>query len=768
MIGGRLLLLGLYSSLLWAQQASISGSVSDPQGVVPGVSITLKESGGPSRQTISGDAGTYRFDGLRPGSYELSFSRSGFETANRTITLADQAATLNVTLSIGAVSTSIDVIEVAGRATASRMPVSDLELPVQVSGISQQVLQSQGINDMVTALRNVSGATAFRAYGMYEYYTIRGFNIPYQSAVVLVDGMRLEGNRLNSQLTNVDRIEVLKGPSSILFGGQAMSAAINMIRKKPQAMPALDAFYRVGRFNAQQGGLGSTGSVLGLSRLMYRFDIGAEHSDAWRSAGSRRLNVSPAITWLITDRARVTINQAFNRDNFDGDAGVPVGVLSLPNFDLSRRFNTPSDFARFRDSQTQVLFSYNLFGNLEFRDSFLYRHTNDQYFTAESLNYRPDLMQVDRQSLYFQHHRRPKLNQADLTGHFGLGGMRHTFLAGYEYEDYYNYTDRAANRSVATTPISLLTFAETAPAINTFPLSRVDYSTNQINAIFWQDQIAVTSRLKVNVGGRFDDYRFYGHNDPYTNGVFVSRGPELQRHQTPYTYRAGVVYSVTESQQLYFSSSSSFQPVTTVPADGRELLPESGRNFEIGHRWQALRGRFTVSTAAYRLVRNNALITLPNNNFDQAGQQSAKGIDVDATGNLAHGISFIANYGYTLPRYDRYLTNNGTLDLSGFRPRFLQRHAGNVWLTKIWKSGVAASLGSRYVSSMFTSDLDTVRLGGYTTFGGALSYRRSFYEWSANAENLFNRERYFLPSQIANQVYPGPPINVFTTIRFHF
>jgi len=758
----------VFTSAVWAQQLSISGTVSDPQGVIPGANVTLTGPGGTTRHATTGATGVYRFEGLTPGSYELSFTRSGFETVSRKVTLSTQPVTVDVALAVGQISTTVEVTDVAGRATASRMPIPDIQLPVQVSSVSQLVLQAQGANDMVSALRNVSGVTAFRAYGMYEYYTIRGFNIPYQSAVQLVDGMRLEGNRLNTQLTNVERVDVLKGPSSILFGGQALSGAINIIRKKPQASRGYDLFYRVGRFNTQQAGGGATGTVFGINRLLYRVDSSFEHSDAWRSAGTDRFNISPSLTWLITDRARVTINQSFNHDNFKGDAGVPAGVLDLQSYDQGRRFNTPWDFAHFRDSQSHILLTANLSPSFEFRNSFLYRHTDDQYFTSESLTYVPALNQVNRQSLYFQHHRRPILNQSDVTGHFDLFGMRHTVLAGYEYEDYFNFTDRSATRSVVATPINLSTLAETQPPVRDFPLSRVDNSTNLINAFFWQDQIAISSRLKLNVGGRFDDFRYSAHLDPWANGQMVSRGPELRRRQTPYTYRAGVVYSPTESQQVYFSSSSSFQPITTIPADGRELLPESGRNFELGHRWQGWGGRLTMSTAAYWLVRRNALIPLPNNQFDQAGQQSAKGIDFDLTGNIGKGISAVANYGYTLPRYDAYLANNGTLNLAGYRPRFLQRHAGNLWLTKSWRSGWTGSAGLRYVGSMFTSDLDTILLGGWTTFSGAVSYRQRWYEWSLNAENLLNRQRYFLPAQIANQVYPGAPINVFTSVRFHF
>ena len=750
-----------------AQTLSISGSVSDAQGVIPDVPVTLHASTGADRAVSTDSSGKYSFTGLAAGRYELTFAREGFETVSRSVTLTDDPATgeLSVTLKPASVSTTVDVTDVAGKATGSRMDVPDKDLPVQVSVISSEVLQSKGVNDMVSALQNASGVSATRWYGVYEYYTIRGFN---SQDVALVDGMRLEGNRANTQLNNVETVEVLKGPNSILYGAQALGGTINIVRKKPQAARTYDLYYKGGRFYDNQAGGGATGTVPGLKSLLYRTDFSFENSDGWRGAGARRINLSPSLTWLIGEKTRVTVFEAFNRDRFNGDSGLPVGVLSIPGFDLSHRFDPPSDFALVRDLQNQVTLNSTLSPHFELRNSFMYRLQNDQYDVAEQLNYNSALNSVDRTRLYFMHHRHPKQDQADVLGHVSFLGMYHTFVAGYEYEDYFDYTNRCALCSVAITPVSLATFAETYVQPSGFPLSEVDYFSNLINAFFWQDQVSLTKRLKVNVGGRFDDYQRRAHNDPYNNNVFVSRGPEIKVNQNAYTYRAGLVYGITESQQLYFSSSSSFNPVTSIPANGATLAPETGRSYEFGHRWQGLGGRLSVSTALYRIVRQNVAISLPGGNYEQAGQESAKGIDFDINGNVGKGIRLIVNYGYTLPRYDDYWTSSHTVNLSGFTPKFTQKHAANVWLTKVWKSGVTASVGMRYLGPMFTNDNDTIREGGWTTFSGAFGFRRSFYEWSLNAENMLDRQRYFLAGIYTNQLYPGTPINVFTSLRFRF
>lgn len=753
----------LLSPLAADQTLTVTGRVRDENRLpVPGAAIELRARF--ARLTaVSDNEGVFSITGapLAPG--EIRVVKDGFEPL--TLDLPTTGAPLDLLLRVSGVSTVLVVEDVAGKATGSRMDVPNIDLPIQVSSVSGTMIQLQGVNDMVNALRNVSGVSAQRWYGMYEYYTVRGFNI---ADVVLVDGMRLEGNRINTQLNNVEQVDVLKGPSSVLYGGQALSGAINILRKKPQGTRAYDFFYRVGRFRMQQVGGGLTGQVFGLSRLLYRIDGSFDYSEAWRGAGAKRLNISPTLTWLINDKNRVTVHQAFNRDRFLTDAGVPLGVINRSGFDLSSRFNTPQDFGLVRDSQTHVLYNANLSSAWEFRNGFFYRWTNDQYYSAETLTYRPALNQVDRQFLYFKHHRRPVLNQADTIGRFNFLGTRHTILAGWEYQDFYNFTHRSASRSVAIPPINLDTFEERYLPVPDFPISRVDYFTNRINAFFWQDQIAIAKRWKLNIGGRFDDFRRIARNDAWANNEPTARGPELRRNQQAYTYRGGIVYSLTESQDAYFSSSSSFQPVTQIPADGRELLPETGRSFEVGHRWRGFGGRLSASAALYHLVRNNVVVAKPNQEFDQAGQQSARGIDFDLNAALGWGVQAAANYGYALPRFDSFFIANGAVDLSGFRPRWVQRHAANVWLTKAWTSGVTASLGSRYISSMFANNTNTVRLGGYTVWGGAFGYRRGTLDWSVNAENLFGRQRYFVAGIYETQLYPGSPMNVFTTFRFRF
>jgi iron complex outermembrane recepter protein len=206
-----------WTTLAGAQQLSLTGTVRDSDGVVSGADVALRAADAESRMTVTDSMGAYSFSSLPATYYELTVSKSGFDTVIRNFTLNPNTGSMDILLAVGALSTAVTVTDAAGKATASRLEIPDRDLPVMVSSVTRQLLDEQGVNDMVLALRNVSGVQAQRFYGVYEQYTIRGFNA---EDVMLVDGIRTEAtlNRFNTQLNNVDSIEVLKGPSSVLYG----------------------------------------------------------------------------------------------------------------------------------------------------------------------------------------------------------------------------------------------------------------------------------------------------------------------------------------------------------------------------------------------------------------------------------------------------------------------------------------------------------------------------------------------------------------------
>jgi iron complex outermembrane receptor protein len=754
--------------LIWAsdgaaQQLSLSGTVRDTTGPVPGATVTLARSGAADQTMTTDQSGHYQFTGLAAGSVELTVAMRGFETVVRNISLGPNTPPVDVELAVGRVTTAVTVEATAGKATATRLPVPDADVPAQVSTIPSELIRQQGVNRTGEALRTPSGVQSIRWYGVYEQYTIRGFFDADRDGfnVVLLDGMRRGGNRYGTQSNNIDAVEVLKGPSSVLYGRGAVGGTINIVRKKPQAVRSGEVLYRGGRFNTHQVALGNTGPVGDRTNLLYRVDTSFEASDGWRDAGANRFNVAPSLTWLINDTSRLTLHQVFVRDRFDGDGGVPLNIIDLPNFKRDLRFSLPQDRVLVEDSQTQALFNASFGNGWEFRNSVSLQRTSDKYFVTEGVYGSPEENLVYREPLDFHHIRRPIQNQSEVVGRL-QGAGTHNLLLGYEYyRDKYRTEVTGGDDPdcicgywwLTIAPMDITTMREEQGPLDIDTVARTTFVNDQTHSYYVQDQIDVAPMVKVNLGYRLDDY------SQKVDRVGAFPFTPRRVNQTASSYRAGLVVAPRYDQQVYVATSSSFTPVNTVPADGTKLDPSTARIYEVGHRWLGLNGRIDTTAAFYYAVRNNVTVQESVISFIQVGEQRSKGFDFDLNTDLGDQTSLIFNYGFAAPKFAK------DEDLEGKTPRFAPRNNVNLWLRKDFRGGLNAAFGFRYLSDQFTDNENEQTLDSYGIAAAAVGYRTPRWDWTVNIDNLFNNQNYFLPGHFSNNAFPGQPINVTTTIR---
>jgi outer membrane receptor protein involved in Fe transport len=294
--------------------------------------------------------------------------------------------------------------------------------------------------------------------------------------------------------------------------------------------------------------------------------------------------------------------------------------------------------------------------------------------------------------------------------------------------------------------------------------------------------VSLTKRLKAMIGGRLDLYRRWSRNDPVRDGV-RQPGARVERERNAPTYRAGLVFQATEWWSVYGSLATSFTPVNVVPFNQITLKPEEGRQFEIGQRFDLLQGRVNLTMAGYDIERRNLAIFVRNvpivdpvtgqsqgtgPQFDQAAAQRSRGFEFDLTGqplDRLRNLQLVANYGYTKTSFTDYISPSTNFVYTGKTVNFVPRHVGNVWATYQWKNGFGGGLGGRYLSSVFTSNENDVRLGGYATWDVTTFYRRERWELNFNLFNALNKERYFVGGIYRTQLYPGRPLNYLVTLR---
>jgi len=625
-----------------------------------------------------------------------------------------------------------------------------------VNQIGAKTLEEQSVNDLPTALRNTSNVVAYTNYGIYEYYQFRGMSTPLQ----MTDGIRNEGNRINTQTNNVERVEVLKGPASVLFGGGGLAGAINLVRKTPSGTRRSEISIAGGTWNTQRVAGGTTGR-LWSDRWLYRLDGGYDYTDTFRRAPNRRVNVTPSLYANLNSRDRLTFHMNFNRDRFATDSGIPLVGRQIPAVPFDRRFSTPRDFALTHDYNIQAGYTRRLGESTEFRNTFSYRKLIEDYLSAETLGVLPGDL-VRREFLYFKHHRGPILNQTEITTRVKFG-VDHKLLGGYEFQRFANFTNRTDLSGTTAPPVSLYNPVETYVS-SPMKLTRIDRFAQTIHPLYFQDHIT-WRRLSILIAGRYDIYRRWSRNDPVANGV-VGEGPTLRRAAEAFTTRLGAVYRTASWHTFHGSFATAFLPLTQIPADGRNLDPETGRQFEIGQRFEFFAGRVTIQNAFFQILRRNVAFSRGGGVFDQAGRQDARGGEIDITADLVRGWRANASYGLTGTTFDQFLSGN--LDLSGRRPRQVSRHTANLWLSRSWRNGIGVNLGTRYRSSFFGDNANLVRLGGFTIWDAGVGWRRGRWEYSANALNAFNKRRYVVATQYDYQIFPGNPFQLMLSTRFRF
>jgi iron complex outermembrane recepter protein len=770
-----------------AQTAVLKARVTDPdRAAFVGAALVLTHVPSGTQQTgITRDDGTLQMEGLPLGEYRAEISAAGFTLHTQTVTLGAENRALDIGLEIAGFREEVTVEGVATVPTIGRIRTPLRDQPLTVNTLTSEFLQAHAINDVVTALQNVSSVAAYTTYGVYQSYSFRGFS----DSVMMVDGIRNEGNRVNTQLANVDRLEVLKGPSSVLYGSSAIGAAVNLVLKKPSAEPVYDASMGAGRWETYRGSFGAGGRLVGeRNGLFYRLDVGGESATNFRHDPSKRLNVTPSLMWRLSNAAQLDVRHMFDRVRVSGDGGIPLVPLTvgfvpdpertaigdplsravqgdgtdvIPKVSRDARYNTQQDFGLGVEHNTRVSYSH-MIGTLAFRDTMGYRYFDDEYWTTEFLDVTPP-SRVNRGLLYFKHHGRPWVNQAELAGRVKFG-VDHDVLVGWDYHLYDNATDRRAAANFNVTPMDLFNPVETyVPVdVSTFPVTRIDYSTQRTHGVFVQDAVALTSQLKVVAGVRVDRLRRSAHNNPIVNGT-ETEGVVTRGRSGDVTYRAGVVYQPTGTFDLYAQNSTSFKPNFSVQPDGTLLDPEYGELREVGQRLRMIQDRLELSSAVYEIEKRNVARSLGGGRFEQIGKVRSRGFEADLRGRLTSMWNVDLGYGFTKAKLIDFLTNAGA-NLSGNVPRRAPEHTLSVSTTYGWQNGVSLTAGARVVGEQFINDNNAVAFSSYKLLNLGASYTTGRVQFVVNLTNVTD-EVYWTSSLGNRQLYPGQPFNAMGTVR---
>ena len=759
-----LLVFSLVPSLAAAE--TLTGKVVDPQGsVVMGAAVNLS---GPTlaspRVTLTEADGTFAFEQVAPGRYTLRVESAGFVSWRRDVTVLAGDLEVSVALQIAGFSENVSVSGEAVSASLTKTNIPLRDQPMNVSVVSAEFLRTFAVNDLVTALANVPGVSTYQQYGVYEHYTLRGFSEGTQ----MVDGIRNEGNRVRTILNNVERIEVLKGPSSVLSGNEAIGSSVNIVTKKPSSQRLLEGSLTYGSWNTTRTTAGATGPV-GNSPLLYRLDWGSDVADNFRHDPWKKINVTPSLSWQISSRDQVRVRYSYSRNDVSGDSGIPLlqpsaNVFTIPDVPRDRRYNTPQDFALSTDQNILVDYTRQFSDHIGFRNVYAPRIFDDEYWVAETLSVPVASTDVSRTFLYFKHKRRPWTNQADFTSTFNLG-LRHNLLVGWDHQSYHSRTTRSNNANITTTRMNVFDPVETHQTWTDFTISRYDHAQNYTDGAYLQDHIEIGPKVKAVILGRFDYVDRSTYNNPVVNNV-EGVGTVTKSIQKRTSSRYGLVYQPVERLDFYAQYATSFKPDFRLQPDGTELKPETGAQWEVGNRLRLLENHASINTSVYHIERKDVVLSRPGGFFDQAGGVRSQGLEVEFDARWS-SMFFTVGYGYTDAKFLDYVTVSNTgvpTVLSGKTKSRTPTNTFTYQIARMWRNGFALAASGRSHGRQFLDDANTLDFNAYGLLDVAVSYSRGPAFYSLNVSNVTDTH-YWASIRGQRQFYPGEPLRVMGTIR---
>jgi TonB-dependent siderophore receptor len=650
----------------------------------------------------------------------------------------------------------------------TKLPLPLLKTPASVGVVTGWLMGEQGSTVLGEALQNISGVNVQTQSGVADFFVVRGFD-SIANGLVLVDGAA-EPEISFYQLYNVERVEVLKGPGGFLYGGNPIAATINMVRRQPEPAAFLTLGLEGGSFGTRGGNL--DWNLGGESPFGFRLNGLWRESDGYRDRPSDVSAVNPGFTWRPDATSALHVNLEFLDTSFAPDSGLPIlsgfftptGSPEVADVSRTRSYQSPYDFSDQETRRAQADYEKQLSADVSLRDKAYYRRLdwdssatifNGVLPSVEGLNVSRSLILLDDQQEFLG-------NQLEAVITAETGGVTHQILAGFEAA---RLNDRFTLDVGFLPDIRLENPEETAqgPVFLIPGQSQAGDTTSLVLAPYVTDQIALSERLQVLVGARFDSID-YEDDATATERSYSKLSPTL-----------GVVWSPAPPLSLYANAGRSFAPPSSRVVGERE--PEESEQAEAGVKANLWSGKAQATLALYQLERENVAIPDRTGITRQTGTQRSRGVELEIAAEPLPRLRTFFSYAWTDAELTRFaeLVLVGfnpqpvfaTIDRSGNAPAFAPEHIANLWVSRRFRNGLGAGIGGRYLSEQFIAEDNAFELDATTLLNAALFYDLNDWSLGLHLDNLTD-EAYFTRGFGSTSVIPAPGFALHGTVEYRF
>ena len=798
--------------------AEIRGLITDNNGnPISEAIITVK---GQKRAVRTKGNGYFTLSELPSGETTIVVHAIGYAAQQRTLKLTNKSYQ-GVDFVLQERSDALPTVDVMGRREQSyknsvsfvgtKTATALKDVPQSINYVTKELILDQGAITVNDVVRNMSGVNP---YSFYNDFSIRGFRATgNRNSGNLVNGMRTQTSLWRqSSLANIERVEVIKGPASALFGNAAPGGVINRVTKKPLDVARHSVTLTTGSFGTTRAYTDLTGPLNDKKTLLYRLNLGYENTDGFRDLqGLTSYIVAPSFTYRASEKTQLNIDMTYVNHQGKLDRGVAVfGDGSLFSRPISATQSAANDYLRENSVNLSFALSHRLAQGLLFNSTYLFssydedllEHSQDNAFVKKADGKDNPSLVLMRVTQRQRHFRNNNFNNY-LTWDVTTGAMKHKLLVGY---DHFN-TQLAPGSSYIEAGGYLLRNGGTAKTFNVKKSSDylLDENKNPRTNVPAFD-------LNSSAGNRYQDISKYIYeskdvkpSDQYTNGVYLQEqltwhkfqmllgarmewftdvmqnknGSESKTHQHAFTPRVGLVYSVVPSTNVYATWIRGFEPqsvaVQSNPGSGGPFDPVESELWEIGAKGEYLNKRLSVTTALFSLRQKNTLynagVSGQPDLMVPIGEELSRGVEFDVSGRILPYWSIMANYAFNVAEISK--APEGTKDLNLQRPG-TPRHSANLWTKFIVPTGMLRNLGigvglngvSERKGQVGRRE-NVVAYPGYALLNLALYYKVQEVQIQVNLNNALNKQ-YYISGYDRLRSFPGAPRNINLTINYRF
>lgn len=677
------------------------------------------------------------------------------------------------------------IIRGARTSTATKMDAPIISIPQNIQVMSSKFLDDIGADLLEDALRHVAGVSVGGYYNGWDYFRIRGFD-----GISYLDGMRTDTLGINAEVFGIDRIEVLKGPSSTLYGEGLLSGMVNIVSKKPKKAAFLDASFTTGKFNFTEGTLDFGGSLNSAQTVYARLPILYREDGTFVdfADGLKRFYIAPSLTLELGERTRMTFLTTYQKDRNEIAFPLPGRGTVLPNVNgkipRDRFIGDGTDPGHTANESYALGYqvSHDFNDALAFRQSVRYRNRDTDW---ERLVY-PWFMEANQQVLQRFPYYIDDSNTRDISADTGLefrfstGRIRQHMTVGVDYTQRRSHEISRFNFSNPNMPLDLFNpvndGAATVVEADLFPSP---FAGKERSVGFYlQNLMQLTERLNLMLGGRYQKVK--GGSD--FTGTDVGNVDMIGG--SAFVPNVGLNFEIKPGLHAYASYSEAFKgQFASRVVGGGKADPEEGVQYELGLKAGLFDNRVNGTLSVYELTRQNVLQAAFNQpGFNVlTGEQRSRGIELDSQFLVTDNWEVVASAAYTDAEVTKAEPTDPFTSPRGAPLRNVPKESLSVWSKYTFASGalkgLAASIGGSYYSRQQgkavsaptpdPTDIESFYLPSYSVVDANLAYQWNKARLALTLNNLLD-EKYFIGSYSENYVLPGTPRSVRLTVGWSY